>query len=88
MLDKGIAPGEALVRSNKATYGYKWTIFGVSFALSLIAYILISLFVKLDNSLGLLLIFLTIVAAQVISLACMGIIYRDLAKEDTTQQYE
>ena len=79
MLDKGIAPG---------AYGYKWTIFGVSFALSLIAYILISLFVKLDNSLGLLLIFLTIVAAQVISLACMGIIYRDLAKEDTTQQYE
>ena len=31
LLDKGVAPGEAMIRSNKATYGYKWTIFGVSF---------------------------------------------------------
>ena len=35
LLDKGVAPGEAMIRSNKATYGYKWTIFGVSFLLGL-----------------------------------------------------
>lgn len=28
LLDKGVAPGEAMIQSNKATYGYKWTIFG------------------------------------------------------------
>ena len=27
LLDKGVAPGEAMIRSNKATYGYTWSIF-------------------------------------------------------------
>ena len=83
MLDKGIAPGEALVRSNKATYGYKWTIFGVNLVLFIAFYILTFIF-GLIPFIGTLLIFLVAIALQVVSLGCMGIIYRDLTKEDTT----
>lgn len=83
MLDKGIAPGEALVRSNKATYGYKWTIFGVNLVLFIACYILTFIF-GLIPFIGTLLIFLVAIALQVVSLGCMGIIYRDLTKEDTT----
>ena len=36
LLDKGVAPGEAMIRSNKATYGYKWTIFGIIFLVGLV----------------------------------------------------
>lgn len=85
MLDKGIAPGEALVQSNKATYGYKWTIFGVSFVIGLAVVILNSIFVQLED-VGMLLIFLLAVVAQVALLGCMGVIYRDLTKEDTTAE--
>lgn len=84
MLDKGIAPGEALVRSNKATYGYKWTIFGVNFVLAIAYYILTFIF-GLIPFIGILLILLAAIAFQVVILGCMGIIYRDLTKEDTTQ---
>ena len=41
LLDKGVAPGEAMIQSNKATYGYKWTIFAVSFLLVLVFNILL-----------------------------------------------
>ena len=34
LLDKGVAPGEAMIQSNKATYGYKWTIFWCSISFS------------------------------------------------------
>lgn len=37
LLDKGLAPGEALIQSNKLTYGYKWTLFFISLVLGLIA---------------------------------------------------
>lgn len=37
MLDKEVTPTKALLLSNKATNGYKWVIFGVSFLLQLIA---------------------------------------------------
>ena len=84
MLDKGIAPGEALVRSNKATYGYKWTIFGVNFVL-VIAYYILTFIFGLIPFIGILLILLAAIAFQVVILGCMGIIYRDLTKEDTTQ---
>ncbi len=33
LIDEGVSPGEAMVRSNKATYGYKWTIFFISLIL-------------------------------------------------------
>lgn len=82
MLDRGIAPGEALIQSNKATYGYKWTIFGINFVLLLLSFILIIIFNTLNTSFGFLLTILTTILIQVVSLACMGIIYRDLTKKE------
>ena len=81
MLDKGIAPGEALIRSNKATYGYKWTIFGVSFLLGLALYVLAFIFARW-GSFGILLILLFTIVFAVASLGCTGVIYRDLTRED------
>lgn len=61
LLDKGVAPGEAMVQSNKATYGYKWTIFGVQFVLGLIYGILSAIF-GLIPILGVLLMLCLVIA--------------------------
>ena len=54
LLDKGIAPGEALVQSNQLTYGYKWTLFFISVILELISIIVLiyPYFAFMDASLG------------------------------------
>ena len=36
MIDKEIALNESMILSNKATYGYKWKIFGVEFILQIL----------------------------------------------------
>ena len=41
LLDKGVSPGEALIQSNKLTYGYKWTLFFISLVLGLIATVIL-----------------------------------------------
>lgn len=80
MLDKGIAPGEALVRSNKATYGYKWTIFFVGLLLGL-AYAILSWIFGLIPFLGIILVFALYLGYQVISLGCTAVIYKKLTEE-------
>jgi hypothetical protein len=81
LLDKGISPTDALVQSNKATYGYKWTIFFVGLILFAVFYALVLIF-ALIPFLGILLIiviyFLLIVVAQ----GCSAVIYRELTKEE------
>ena len=69
LLDKGVAPGEAMIRSNKATYGYKWTIFGVSFLLGLAFYVLMMI------------IFNIAIVYTVAALGCTAVIYRNLTAE-------
>lgn len=82
LLDKGVAPGEAMIKSNKATYGYKWTIFGVSFLLVIAFYILMSIiFFIFDNGFGLFLIFLLAIVYTVAALGCSAVIYRNLTAE-------
>lgn len=92
MLDKGIAPGEALIRSNKATYGYKWTIFFVYLAVGIAAWVvyfvvgllvvlLTKLAVWLGVFLGFILIFAIVIALLAITLGCSAIIYRNLTSE-------
>lgn len=81
LLDKGVAPGEALVQSNKATQGYKWTIFGVSFVLGLAYLILLWVFNSIFGADSLLAnIFVLVVAFlyQFITLGCTAVIYRNL----------
>lgn len=89
LLDKGVAPGEAMIRSNKATYGYKWTIFGVSFVLVIALYILMYiLFSIFSNGFGVFLIFLLIIVYVVASLGCSAVIYRNLTAETKAETME
>lgn len=81
LLDKGVAPGEAMVLSNKATYGYKWTIFGVQFVLSL-AYSILSWIFGLIPFLGFLLVLCVIIAYVIIGMGCSAVIYRNLTAEN------
>lgn len=81
LLDKGVAPGTAMIRSNKATYGYKWTIFGVSFLLQVALLILIMIISSImGKALGLAFILLLAlaVAYKAIALGCGAVIYRNL----------
>jgi len=82
MLDKGVSPSEALIRSNKATYGYKWTIFLVMLVIVVIYYILIGIF-SLIPFLGGILIVVTILVFMVALLGCFAVIYRDLTKDES-----
>ena len=82
LLDKGVAPGEAMIQSNKATYGYKWTIFGISFLLGLAFYILLSIiFAIADGGFAMFLLFLISIVYTVASLGCSAVIYRNLTAE-------
>lgn len=80
LLDKGVAPGEAMIGSNQATYGYKWTIFGVRFVLGLAFYILFVIFAFIPF-LGGILVFVLLLVYMVASLGCTAVIYRNLTTE-------
>lgn len=91
LLDKGIAPGEAMIRSNKATYGYKWTIFGVNVVLFLLYivmwYMIIAVF-YFSGFLGFILWFILIVLFMVANLGCEAVIYRNLVAEEKPEEME
>lgn len=84
LLDKAVSPSEAMILSNKATYGYKWTIFFVNLALVLAFYILGLVFVFIPV-LGALLIFVLLLVLLVTQLGCSAVIYRDLMKEEKVE---
>lgn len=86
MLDKEVSPSDALIMSNKATYGYKWIIFGVSVVLGVCFFIvnLILGLIPLELLSAILSLLLTCVY-QVVNLGCEAVIYRDLTKEDSTE---
>ena len=86
MLDKEVSPSDALIMSNKATYGYKWIIFGVSVVLGVCFFVvnLILGLIPLGFLSAILSLLLTCVY-QVVNLGCEAVIYRDLTKEDSTE---
>lgn len=89
LLDKGVAPGEAMIQSNKATYGYKWTIFGVSFILGIAFYILSRIIFGIaDGGFAMLLLFLIVIIYTVAALGCNAIIYRNLTAEPKPETME
>lgn len=91
LLDKGVAPGEAMVRSNKATYGYKWTMFFISLILVIAYYILVTIVSVITVKLGFicgLLIFIILILYIVISLGCSAVIYRNLTAEAKPETME
>lgn len=82
LLDKGVAPGEALVRSNKATYGYKWTIFGVYVLLALVWLVLNYIF-GLIPFIGFIFCFVIAAFYGVFKLGCDAVIYKNLVLNDS-----
>lgn len=91
LLDKGIAPGEAMIRSNKATYGYKWTIFGVNvvlFILYIILWYLVIAVFYFSGFLGFILWFIIIALFMVVNLGCEAAIYRHLVTDEKPEEME
>lgn len=89
LIDKGLAPGEALVKSNKLTYGYKWRIFGVSAVLVVVPLLSSCLSIaEIDIASEIWFILLTLVVQLLVvvwSLGCNAIIYRNLSADETCE---
>ena len=83
LVDKGFAPGEALVRSNNATSGYKWIIFGINVTIGIIFMILAKIFGLIPGTFGTIMILIAFIAVSVYALSCSAVMYRNLTAEDT-----
>lgn len=83
LVDKGVAPGEALVRSNNATSGYKWVIFGIGISIIVAFIILLSIFSMFPEWLSAIFTIVLLIAYAVYSLSCSAVIYRNLTAEET-----
>lgn len=83
LLDKGVAPGEAMIRSNKATYGNKWSIFFVGLILCFVS-VLLNLIAGWLGELfwPLLWWVIALVITQAISIGCWACIYKQLVLSD------
>lgn len=90
LLDKGVSPGEAMIRSNQATYGYKKTIFGVGLVLGLILFFLLYLLLGVfdSNFFTVLLSMIVVVAFVAFQLGCNAAIYRNLVTDDAPEAPE
>lgn len=84
MLDKEVSPSDALLMSNKATYGNKWTIFLVGLALMLALVILVSILGCIPF-LGGLLIFIAFLVYMVTYLGCCAVIYKKLVLDSASE---
>ncbi len=80
LIDKHVSPTDAIVMSNKATLGYKWTIFGVQFVLGLAGGIVAGI-LGLIPILGTILAFCVALVLVAALLGCNAVIYRKLIKE-------
>lgn len=77
LLDKGINPSEAMMQSNKATYGHKLNIFLISLILTVALVVLMVIF-KMLGVVGSILLFITMICFLVISMGCQASIYKKL----------
>ena len=85
LIDQQVAPGEALVRSNKATYGYKGVIFGIFMLLFAAVLVTLSVFSVMGTVGGLLTVALVLLL-PVFVLGVRAIIYRNLTQEAPATQ--
>ena len=80
LIDKQVSPTDAIVASNKATLGYKWTIFGVQFGLILAGGIVGGILMRIPT-VGVVLYACVVIVMMVALLGCNAVIYRKLVKE-------
>ncbi|MBP3553766.1 MAG: hypothetical protein J6K05_11495 [Bacteroidaceae bacterium] len=92
MIDKEVSPSEALIMSNKATQGYKWTIFGILFLCTLLVWVasIVLGFIAsaLPEFLAVILFIVFIAVCMVFPLACMAVIYKKLMQEEVVEPTE
>lgn len=84
LLDKGASPSDALIQSNKATYGYKWTIFFVNFVLT-VAFLILAYIFSLLGKFGSFLIFILFLLYYPVILGCTAVIYKRLTNDNGDQ---
>ncbi|MFI3332943.1 MAG: hypothetical protein SNI51_07445 [Rikenellaceae bacterium] len=77
LLDKKISPMEAIMLSNKATYGYKLTIFLINLILGIAIMIACGILVMIPF-LGPILVLCCCILAAAVSSSCSAVIYREL----------
>jgi len=87
LIDRQVSPTEAIIQSNRATLGHKWTIFLVLLVLSAAASIVSWIFGKIPHVGWVLSLCVTIVL-MVAQLGCNAVIYRKLVKEVGTPAAE
>lgn len=90
LIDKGVSPSEAMVMSNKYTYGYKGDIFliellkGVAF--TILFWILVILMMAINAFLGFIIALVLVVVYQSYTIGCYAVIYRDLVGETESEE--
>lgn len=80
LIDKQVSPTEAVVRSNRATLGYKWPIFLVYLVICVVASVAVLLLSKIPY-VGWIFVLCVSVVQIVTLLGCNAVIYRRLVKE-------
>lgn len=89
LVDKGVAPGEALVRSNNATSGYKWVLFAINISISVpLLILMMMIFSSVAGTFGIIMTLIAVIAVTVYSLSCMAVVYRNLTAEDVPSEPE
>lgn len=89
LVDKGVAPGEALVRSNNATSGYKWVLFAINISISVpLLILMMMIFSSAAGTFGIIMTLIAVIAVTVYSLSCMAVVYRNLTAEDVPSEPE
>lgn len=89
LVDKGVAPGEALVRSNNATSGYKWVLFAINISISVpLLILMMMIFTSVAGTFGIIMTLIAVIAVTVYSLSCMAVVYRNLTAEDVPSEPE
>ena len=79
-LEKKVSPLKALMLSDKATYGEKWTIFFISLVFGLIAGILCGIFSAIPK-VGVVLVFLVVICLCAVAVALEAILYRHFSEK-------
>lgn len=89
LIDKGVGPSEAMVRSNKATYGYKMTIFLTNLLMVVAFYVAFALVSLILGALWSGLVVLGAIALVAcfiaVNLGISGYIYKQLALTETSE---
>ncbi len=80
MLDRKISPLEAIMESNKCTYGYKWLIFGIGLAVG-VAGLIALIIAMLIPFIGGILAIAVMALIVTINLSCSAVIYRRLTTD-------